>query len=112
MMSALVAGMPSEATATKVQEPAVECGNYCDNRDPALPPSAQRSPYQPGGTSTPTRPTGGPPSTGVPAPAPTATICNKYCDARDPALAPADRLAQTVAVGGRQISLHFDDTDA
>ncbi len=113
VMSALVVAVPSESAAAvpTVIEPAVDCDYYCDNRDPALPPSAQRSPYRPDATRPP-RPSGGPPSTGAEPPAAAAVICNRYCDARDPALAPADRLAQNVTVGGRQISLHFDDADA
>ena len=39
-------------------------------------------------------------------------ICNKYCEPRDPALAPADRQAVSTSIFGRQIVLHFDDTDA
>ncbi|MEV4313737.1 glycoside hydrolase family 76 protein [Actinocrispum sp. NPDC049592] len=108
-MSAFVAGLPAQA-APKAPEPTVDCDNYCDNRDPALPPSKQRSPYRPGGTRTSTP--GGPPSSGAATPAPLAVICNKYCDTRDPALAPADRLPSAVSVGGRQVSLHFDDADA
>jgi predicted alpha-1,6-mannanase (GH76 family) len=41
-----------------------------------------------------------------------ATICNKYCDARDPAQSPQDRIPVTATLSGRQIQLHFDDTDA
>jgi predicted alpha-1,6-mannanase (GH76 family) len=41
-----------------------------------------------------------------------ATICNKYCDARDPAQSPQDRVPVTATLSGRQIALHFDDTDA
>ncbi|MFJ8959713.1 glycoside hydrolase family 76 protein [Lentzea sp. NPDC102401] len=112
MMSAVIAAVPSApmAAAPKINQSAVDCDNYCDNRDSALPPSAQRSTYRPGTSTSP--PAGGPPSTGNAAPNAAAAICNKYCDIRDPALAPADRLAQTVPVGGRRISLHFDDTDA
>jgi predicted alpha-1,6-mannanase (GH76 family) len=113
VLSLHLTGVPAVSTAAVPQpaEPTAVCDNYCDDRDPALPPSAQRSAVRPGGTSTPARPSGGPPSTGAP-PAGLAVICNKYCDARDPALAPGDRLAQTVTVGGRQVSLHFDDSDA
>ncbi|MFI6096437.1 glycoside hydrolase family 76 protein [Lentzea sp. NPDC051213] len=112
LTSTLVVAVPSEsvAVAPQVGQPTADCGNYCDNRDPALPPSARRSPYRPDTSAPP--PTGGPPSTGNAAPSPTAVICNRYCDARDPALAPSNRLAQTVTVGGRRISLHFNDTDA
>ncbi|MEA2614045.1 MAG: hypothetical protein QOI52_2004 [Chloroflexota bacterium] len=45
-------------------------------------------------------------------PAAAATVCNKFCDVRDPALSPVDRLSATVTVAGRQLALHFDDTDA
>ncbi|WP_221640154.1 glycoside hydrolase family 76 protein [Actinoallomurus bryophytorum] len=41
-----------------------------------------------------------------------AAICNKYCDARDPAQSPQDRVPVTATLSGRQIQLHFDDTDA
>ncbi len=44
--------------------------------------------------------------------APLAVICNRYCDGRDAALAPTDRVPLTVTIYGRQISLHFNDTDA
>ncbi|SDF39762.1 Predicted alpha-1,6-mannanase, GH76 family [Lentzea fradiae] len=84
-------------TAPPPVDSAVDCDYYCDDRDPSLPLSARRSPHRPG-TSTP--------------PAPAAVVCNRYCDARDPALAPSNRLAQTVVVAGRQVSLRFDDTDA
>jgi predicted alpha-1,6-mannanase (GH76 family) len=72
------------------------CDAYCDTRDPSLPAGAQRSA---------TRPAGSPPAL-------LTVVCNKFCDARDPALTPADRLTQTTTVGTRQVSLHFDDTDA
>jgi predicted alpha-1,6-mannanase (GH76 family) len=73
-----------------------DCGYYCDTRDPALPAGAQRSAYRPSAKTS----------------AIEAAVCNQYCDARDPALSPGDRIAQTVTTGTRQVSLHFDDTDA
>jgi predicted alpha-1,6-mannanase (GH76 family) len=92
----LFALLPSAPPGSPVPAP-IGCDYYCDTRDPALPPSAQRSPYRPPSSA---------------APSALATVCNKYCDARDPALSPGDRLAQSVSVGGRQISLHLDDGDA
>lgn len=111
LLSSLVVAVPPEsaAAAPPPVHPTAECDNYCDNRDPSLPPSARRSPYRP---DTPAPTTGSPPSTGNAAPAAAAVICNRYCDARDPALAPTTRHAQTVTVGGRRISLYFNDTDA
>ncbi|WP_375767455.1 glycoside hydrolase family 76 protein [Archangium gephyra] len=41
-----------------------------------------------------------------------AAICNKYCDGRDPALSPGDRQPVTATIYSRQLTLHFDDTDA
>jgi hypothetical protein len=43
---------------------------------------------------------------------PLAVICNRYCDGRDPALAPGDRVPVTATIYGRQVTLHFNDTDA
>ncbi len=103
VLSFLVVVPPERASTTPA-----DCGAYCDTRDPSLPPGAQRSPTGPDTT----RPTGGPPSTSPSSPTAQAVVCNRFCDARDPSLAPADRLAQTVAVGTRQVSLHFDDADA
>ena len=108
LVPALTVAVPPEATAAAPQP--VDCDYYCDDRDPALPLHAQRSPYRPDASAH--RSTGTPPSTGSTPPAAVAAICNRYCDARDPALAPTVRVAQTVAVGGRQISLRFNDTDA
>jgi predicted alpha-1,6-mannanase (GH76 family) len=105
LVLSLVVVVPPERT---IAAPA-DCGAYCDTRDPALPSSAQRSATHP---HSPARPTGGPPSTSPASPASSAVVCNRYCDARDPALAPGDRLTQTLTVGTRQISLHFNDTDA
>ncbi|SES08023.1 Glycosyl hydrolase family 76 [Lentzea xinjiangensis] len=111
LVSTLVLAVPPESTADAPAPPSatVDCDYYCDDRDPSLPLSARRSAYRPG-TSAP--PTAGPPSTGSAPPVAMAVICNKYCDARDPALAPSNRHAQSVAVGGRQVSLRFNDTDA
>ncbi|MCS7479485.1 glycoside hydrolase family 76 protein [Umezawaea endophytica] len=108
LVLSLVIVVPPERT---VAAPAADCGAYayCDTRDPALPSSAQRAATRP---DVPTRPTGGPPSTSPASPAAAAVVCNRYCDARDPALSPADRLTQTLSAGTRQISLHFNDTDA
>ncbi|MET1075743.1 MAG: glycoside hydrolase family 76 protein [Umezawaea sp.] len=109
LVLSLVVVAPPEPAAV-APPPAAACDNYCDARDPALPPGAQRSATRPDAAST--RTTGGPPSSGQSPPSVEATICNKYCDARDPGLAPADRVTQTTAVGTKQVSMHFDDTDA
>ncbi|MEU4745276.1 glycoside hydrolase family 76 protein [Actinosynnema sp. NPDC023658] len=76
--------------------PPTACDGYCDDRDPALPPGAQRSATRPSATAPPTT---------------LATICNKYCDARDPALAAGERVAQVVPAGTRQVSLRFDGSE-
>ncbi len=112
MMSTVVLAVPpeSQAGAPPPAPSTVDCDYYCDDRDPTLPASARRSGHRPGTSAQPA--TGNPPSTGSTPPAASAVICNKHCDARDPALAPAQRLAQTVSVGGRQLSLRFNDTDA
>jgi hypothetical protein len=43
---------------------------------------------------------------------PLAVVCNRFCDGRDPALAPSDREPVAVALWGRRISLHVNDTDS
>ncbi|MFD5830089.1 glycoside hydrolase family 76 protein [Lentzea sp. NPDC060358] len=106
MSTAVLAVAPESNASPSV--PAAPCDYYCDDRDPALPLSSRRSGYRPGTAP----PATNPPSTGTTPPAASAVVCNRYCDARDPALAPATRQAQAVAVGGRQISLRFNDTDA
>ncbi len=45
------------------------------------------------------------------APTPSVEVCNIYCDGRDPALAAADRIGGTSSVGGRDVVLHFSDSD-
>ncbi|MFI9006049.1 glycoside hydrolase family 76 protein [Actinosynnema sp. NPDC053489] len=72
------------------------CDSYCDDRDPALPPSAHRSPTRPDPTTR---------------PGTSAVICNLQCDGRDPALSTGQRIAQTVTVGTRRVALHFDGTE-
>jgi predicted alpha-1,6-mannanase (GH76 family) len=52
------------------------------------------------------------PAAATAAPGLLAVICNRHCDGRDAALAPADRVPVTATIYGRQISLHFNDTDA
>jgi predicted alpha-1,6-mannanase (GH76 family) len=108
LLSALTVTVPAYATTPTTPTPApggaaTPCGAYCDTRDPALPPTAQRT-AAPNTAAT---------STATPAVRPdaNATICDKYCDARDPALAAGDRVAQTVTDGGRAIRLHLDDGD-
>ncbi|HVV22588.1 MAG TPA: hypothetical protein VHF06_24345, partial [Pseudonocardiaceae bacterium] len=90
---------PTSTPPPSTPPPSASCGPYCDTRDPALPPDAQRT-TPPVSTVPPTAPVN-----------PAAAICDKYCDARDPALAAGDRIAQTVTDGGRTIGLHLDDGD-
>jgi predicted alpha-1,6-mannanase (GH76 family) len=45
------------------------------------------------------------------APTPPVEVCNIYCDGRDPALAAGDRIGGTASVGGRDVVLHFSDSD-
>ncbi|MEN3315643.1 MAG: hypothetical protein V7605_1877 [Acidimicrobiaceae bacterium] len=88
--AAAPAGTPSVSMSSS-------CGSYCDDRDPELPPSAQRTT---------------PRSSGAVRPGATAAaICDKYCDAHDPGTAANDRTASTVTTGTRSISLHLDDGD-
>jgi predicted alpha-1,6-mannanase (GH76 family) len=90
---------PTSTPPPSTPPPSASCGPYCDTRDPALPPDAQRT-TPPVSTVPPTAPVN-----------PAAAICDRYCDARDPALAAGDRIAQTVTDGGRTIGLHLDDGD-
>ncbi|HWC78771.1 MAG TPA: glycoside hydrolase family 76 protein [Pseudonocardiaceae bacterium] len=100
ILSAALITTPAYAAPTPTPpSPATSCGSYCDTRDPALPPSAQRT-APPAAVATPSV-----------TPNANATICDKYCDARDPAQAAGDRVAQTVTDGGRSITLHLDDAD-
>jgi predicted alpha-1,6-mannanase (GH76 family) len=82
---------PSPSPATAV------CDSYCDDRDPALPPSAHRSATRPSAAAT-------PPSTLAP-------VCNTHCDGRDPALSAGERVAQAVPAGTRRVALHFDSSE-
>jgi predicted alpha-1,6-mannanase (GH76 family) len=72
------------------------CDSYCDDRDPALPPSAHRSP---------SRPSAGSRSIAL------GPVCNLHCDGRDPALSAGERVAQSVPVGTRRVALHFDSSE-
>ncbi|MCP2165028.1 glycoside hydrolase family 76 protein [Goodfellowiella coeruleoviolacea] len=94
---------PPEPTAPPhPTTPAAVCvDGYCDTRDPALPPSARHSPTRPDTSAQP----------GQQPPTARAAVCNTHCDARDPALSSGERVAQTVSVGGRQVSLRFDNTE-
>ncbi|MEU4769334.1 glycoside hydrolase family 76 protein [Actinosynnema sp. NPDC023794] len=82
------ATVPLSATAV--------CDSYCDDRDPALPPSAHRSSSRPSAESR---------SISV------GPVCNLHCDERDPALSAGERVAQAVPVGARRVALHFDSTE-
>jgi predicted alpha-1,6-mannanase (GH76 family) len=99
LLTAFATAAPAQASTPNTPPPTASCGSYCDTRDPALPPGAQRT-MPPISTVTPKV-----------APNPSAAICDKYCDTRDPALAAGDRAAQTVADGSRSITLHLDDGD-
>lgn len=100
VVSALAVTAPAHAnTPPPTAGSSTSCGPYCDTRDPALPPSAQRT--------TPRTSKATPTTQANPA----AAICDKYCDARDPGLSPVDRVPQTVTDNGRSITLHMDDSD-
>ncbi|WP_367128527.1 glycoside hydrolase family 76 protein [Saccharothrix sp. HUAS TT1] len=88
--------VPAESATAPPPPPApVACDSYCDDRDPALPPSAHRSR---------TRPSAVPPTT-------LAAICNQHCDGRDPALSAGERVAQALPVGAGRVELHFDGSE-
>lgn len=95
ILCSLAVAAPAHA-ATPPPSTNPPCGSYCDTRDPALPPSAQRTT---------------PPPSVAPAVTPDAAICDKYCDGRDPALASGTRVGQTVTDTGRTITLYLDDGD-